>query len=512
MEKLFKLKEKGTDVKTEIIAGLTTFMAMAYILAVNPSILSESGMNWGSVFSATAVSSAIACFLMGLIGNFPFALSAGMGLNAYFTYSVVFGLGVSWQVALAAVFTEGVIFLLLSVVNVREAMFEAIPLSLKSAVSAGIGLFITIIALINAKVLQASSSTVVSLISFHAARDGHYNVIDLQVISAVLCLLGIVITAYLVHKNVKGNILLGILITWIIGIILQATSLYKPGLYINAEYLKNGVFNEEGFVELFNRFRELGLDPNSLTFESLSILKEAKLDNVVTSVYSVIPEGVFALPASMAPTFGAFIEGFGEVKNLSISLINFVVVVVSFLFVDIFDTLGTLIGCAKAGGMLNEKGRLHNVKYALFSDAVGTTVGAVCGTSTITTFVESASGVEAGGRTGLTAITVGVLFLVAMFFWPIFSVIPSFATAPALVIVGYLMMKHVVDIPWDDATESVPAFLAILAMPFFYSISEGIAFGIISYVVINLVSGNGKKITPTLFVIAVLFILKYIMI
>lgn len=460
MEKLFKLKEKGTDVRTELIAGLTTFMAMAYILAVNPSILSASGMDAGSVFSATGVASAIACFLMGLIGNFPFALSAGMGLNAYFTYSVVMGLGVSWQVALAAVFVEGVIFLLLSVVNVREAMFEAIPLSLKSAVSAGIGLFITIIALINAKVLQASQSTVVSLISFHSAFDKEYNVMDLQVCSAVLCLIGIVITAYLVHKKVKGNILLGILITWVLGIIAQVFGIYRPN-------------PEAGF-------------------------------------YSVIPNHVFALPASMAPTFGAFMKGFGEIK--SISLINFIVVIVSFLFVDIFDTLGTLIGCAKAGGMLNEKGRLHNVKYALFADAVGTTVGAVCGTSTVTTFVESASGIEAGGRTGLTAITVGVLFLVAMFFWPIFSVIPSFATAPALVIVGYLMMKHVVDIPWDDATESVPAFLAILAMPFFYSISEGIAFGIISYVVINLVSGNGKKITPTLFVIAVLFILKYILI
>ena len=460
MEKLFKLKEKGTDVKTEIIAGLTTFMAMAYILAVNPSILSASGMDAGSVFSATGVSSAIACFLMGLIGNFPFALSAGMGLNAYFTYSVVMGLGVSWQVALAAVLTEGIIFLLLSVVNVREAMFEAIPLSLKSAVSAGIGLFITIIALINAKVLQASSSTVVSLISFHSAFDKEYNVMDLQVCSAVLCLIGIVVTAYLVHKKVKGNILLGILITWVLGIIAQITGLYRP-------------------------------DP-------------------AAGFYSVIPSGIFAMPASMAPTFGKCLDGFKEIKVMG--LINFIVVVVSFLFVDIFDTLGTLIGCAKAGGMLNEKGRLHNVKYALFADAVGTTVGAVCGTSTVTTFVESASGIEAGGRTGLTAVTVGVLFLVAMFFWPLFSVIPSFATAPALVIVGYLMMKHVVDIPWDDATESVPAFLAILAMPFFYSISEGIAFGIISYVVINLISGNGKKITPTLFVIAVLFVLKYILI
>lgn len=460
MEKFFKLKEKNTTVRTEIIAGLTTFMAMAYILAVNPNILSASGMDWGSVFTATAVSSAIACFLMGLIGNFPFALSAGMGLNAFFTYSVVFGLGASWQFALAAVFVEGVIFILLSAVNVREAMFNAIPLSLKSAVSAGIGLFITIIALINAHVLQASESTVVSLISFHAAFDKAYNVVDLQVCCAVLCLVGIVITALLVYKNVRGSILLGILITWVLGIICELTGLYRPN-------------PDAGF-------------------------------------FSVIPSGVINVPASMAPTFGKFIDGFKEINTKGV--MSFVIVVVSFLFVDIFDTLGTLIGCAKAGKMLNERGRLHNVKYALFADAVGTTVGAVAGTSTITTFVESASGVEAGGRTGLTAITVGVLFLVAMFFWPIFSAIPGFATSPALVVVGYLMMKHVVDIPWDDATEGIPAFLAILAMPFFYSISEGIAFGIISYVAINLFSGNGKKVTPTLFVIALLFIAKYLFI
>lgn len=458
MEKLFKLKEKNTDVKTEILAGITTFMAMAYILAVNPGILSASGMDAGSVFTATALSSAIATILMGVLGNFPFALSAGMGLNAYFSYTVVLGMGASWQFALAAVFTEGVIFVLLSVVNVREAMFNAIPLSLKTGVSAGIGLFITIIALINANVLQASQSTVVQLIPFHQGIFGSDPILKTQVVCATLCLVGIVITSLLVYKNVKGNILLGIIITWVLGIICQIAGIYKP-------------------------------DP-------------------ANGFYSVIPSGFVSLPASMEPTFGKFMDGFKEINVRG--MMNFIIVIISFLFVDIFDTLGTLIGCAKAGNMLNERGRLHNIKYALFADAVGTTVGAIAGTSTITTFVESASGVQAGGRTGLTAITTAALFLLAMFFWPIFSVIPSFATSPALVIVGYLMMKNVGDIPWSDPTEAIPAFLAIIAMPFFYSISEGISFGIISYCAINLLSGNGKKITPTLFLIALLFILKYI--
>ena len=458
MEKFFKLKEKKTDVRTELLAGITTFMAMAYILAVNPNILSASGMDAASVFSATALSSAIATLLMGLIANMPFALSAGMGLNAYFTYTVVFGMGASWQFALAAVFTEGIIFILLSVVNVREALFNAIPLSLKTGVSAGIGLFITIIALINANILQANQSTLVQLIPFHQALNGVYDIFDLQVCSAILCLIGVIITAFLVHKNVRGNILLGIIITWILGMVCQLVGIYKP-------------------------------DP-TLGF------------------YSVIPSGILSLPHLPTATMGGFIDGFKEINTQG--LMNFIIVVVSFLFVDIFDTLGTLIGCAKAGNMLNEKGRLHNIKYALFSDAVGTTVGAALGTSTITTFVESASGVQAGGRSGLTAVTTAILFLLAMFLWPIFSVIPSFATAPALILVGYLMMKNVKDIPWDDVTEAVPAFLAIIAMPFFYSISEGIAFGVISYVIINLITGNGKKVTPTLFIIAVLFVLKYI--
>lgn len=507
MEKFFKLKERNTNVKTEILAGITTFMAMAYILAVNPNILGVSGMDKGAVFTATALSSAVATILMGVIGNFPFALSAGMGLNAFFAYTVCGGtLKASWQFALAAVFVEGVIFILLSVVNVREAMFNAIPLSLKTGVSAGIGLFITVIALINANVLQDNPSTLVQLIPFHQAIVGADPILKMQVVCAVLCLVGVIITSLLVYNNVKGGILLGILITWILGIICELTGIYQPGVYAK------GMFGEPEAVEAAKAaFTNVGLNPLALSFKDLDAIGAAKLDGNIASFFSVIPHGIVDLPASIAPTFGKFTEGFKQIGGIDgKGIMNFITVVISFLFVDIFDTLGTLIGCAKAGNMLNERGRLHNVKYALFADAVGTTFGAVAGTSTVTTFVESASGVQAGGRTGLTAITTAVLFLVAMFFWPIFQVIPSFATAPALIVVGYLMMKNVKDIPWDDATESIPAFLAIIAMPFFYSISEGIAFGIISYCAINLLSGNGKKVTPTMFIIAVLFILKYI--
>lgn len=516
MEKFFKLKERNTNVKTEILAGITTFMAMAYILAVNPNILSAAlpkGTSLEtikafslSIFTATALSSAVATILMGVIGNFPFALSAGMGLNAYFAYTVCGNMGASWEFALAAVFVEGVIFILLSAINVREAMFNAIPLSLKTGVSAGIGLFIAIIALINANVLQSSPSTIVQLIPFHQGISGADPLLKMQVVCASLCLIGIIITALLINKNVKGSILLGILITWGIGIIFELTGIYQPGVYAKNMYLSDSnVVNAAK-----EAFTKIGLDPTKLTFADLDKIKINELENSVVSFFSVIPHGIVDMPASMAPTFGKFVDGFKMIGVGGEGIMNFIIVVISFLFVDIFDTLGTLIGCAKAGNMLNERGRLHNVKYALFADAVGTTFGAVAGTSTVTTFVESASGVQAGGRTGLTAITTAILFLLAMFFWPIFSVIPSFATSPALIIVGFLMMKNVKDIPWDDATESIPAFLAIIAMPFFYSISEGIAFGIISYCAINLLSGNGKKVTPTMFIIAVLFILKYI--
>ena len=450
MENFFKLKEHGTDVKTEVIAGLTTFMTMAYILAVNPSILGATGMDTGAIFTATALASAIGSFCMALFANLPFVLSAGMGLNAYFAYTVVLGMGYSWEVALTAVFVEGIIFIILSLTNVREAIFNAIPASLKVAVSVGIGLFITFIGLQNAHIV-VDGSTLVGLFSFNGSvKAGTF---QSEGITVVLALIGLLITAFLVIKNVKGNILLGILITWVLGIICQLTGLYVP----NAE---------AGFS-------------------------------------SLLPSGIISAPASVAPTL--FKMDFSAIASL-----NFVVVVFAFLFVDIFDTLGTLIGCATKANMLDKEGKLPGIKGALMADAVGTTVGACLGTSTITTFVESSSGIAEGGRTGLTSIVSGLLFILALFFSPIFLAIPSFATAPALIVVGFFMMQSVAKINWSDMLEAIPAFICIFAMPFMYSISEGISFGVISFVVLNAVAGKAKKITPLMWVLAVLFILKYI--
>ena len=450
MENFFKLKEHGTDVKTEVIAGLTTFMTMAYILAVNPSILGATGMDTGAIFTATALASAIGSFCMALFANLPFVLSAGMGLNAYFAYTVVLGMGYSWEVALTAVFVEGIIFIILSLTNVREAIFNAIPASLKVAVSVGIGLFITFIGLQNAHIV-VDGSTLVGLFSFNGSvKAGTF---QSEGITVVLALIGLLITAFLVIKNVNGNILLGILITWVLGIICQLTGLYVP----NAE---------AGF-------------------------------------YSLIPSGIISAPASVAPTL--FKMDFSAIASL-----NFVVVVFAFLFVDIFDTLGTLIGCATKANMLDKEGKLPGIKGALMADAVGTTVGACLGTSTITTFVESSSGIAEGGRTGLTSIVSGLLFILALFFSPVFLAIPSFATAPALIVVGFFMMQSVAKINWSDMLEAIPAFICIFAMPFMYSISEGISFGVISFVVLNAVAGKAKKITPLMWVLAVLFILKYI--
>lgn len=450
MDKFFKLKERGTDVRTEFIAGITTFMTMAYILAVNPSILGAAGMDTGAVFTATALASALASICMALFANLPFVLSAGMGLNAYFAYTVVRGMGYSWEVALTAVFVEGIVFILLSLTNVREAIFNAIPGGLKVAVSVGIGLFITFIGLQNAHIV-VDGSTLVGLFSFKGSiQAGTFNS---EGITVVLALLGILITSFLVIKNVKGNILLGILITWVLGIICQLTGLYVPA-------------PDAGF-------------------------------------YSLIPSGIVSAPASLAPTL--FKMDFSVIGSL-----NFLVVVFAFLFVDIFDTLGTLIGCATKADMLDKDGKLPGIKGALMADAVGTTVGACFGTSTITTFVESSSGIAEGGRTGLTSIVSGALFLLALFFSPIFLAIPSFATAPALVVVGFFMMQQVAKIAWNDMLEAIPAFICIFAMPFMYSISEGIAFGVISYVVLHAAAGKAKKITPLMWVLAVLFILKYI--
>ena len=454
LEKLFHLKENHTDVKTEVMAGITTFMTMAYILAVNPNILAASGMDRGSVFTATALSAFIATCLMALLSNYPFVLAPGMGLNAYFTYTVVLGMGYTWQQALAAVFAEGIIFILLSLTNVREAIFNSIPMNLKHAVSVGIGLFIAFIGLQNAKIVVGNDSTLVSIFSFKASvADGTFSS---QGITVLLALIGILVTAILLAKNVKGGILWGILITWVLGIICQLTHLYVP----NAEL---------GFFSLLPDFS------NGIS----------------------VP--------SMAPTLMKM--DFSIVFSL-----DFVVIMFAFLFVDMFDTLGTLIGVASKADMLDKEGKLPKIKGALLSDAIGTTVGAMCGTSTVTTFVESASGVAEGGRTGLTSLVAGILFALSLLLSPIFLAIPSFATAPALIIVGFLMLTSVTKIDFDDMTEAIPCFIAIIAMPFMYSISEGISMGVISYVVINLITGKAKekKISLLMYILAILFVLKYI--
>ena len=453
MEKFFKLKEKGTDVRTEMIAGITTFMTMAYILAVNPSILGATGMDSGAIFTATALASAIASFCMAFLANLPFVLSAGMGLNAYFAYTVVLGMGYSWEVALTAVFAEGLVFILLSLTNVREAIFNAIPQTLKYGVSVGIGLFICFIGLQNAHI-AVDSATLVTIFSFsQSVKAGTFNS---EGITVLLALIGIIITGYLVIEGVKGNILIGIFVTWILGILCQLAGIYVPN-------------PDAGF-------------------------------------YSLIPSGVVSMPASIAPTLFKF-----DFSIIAEHPLDFFSVLFAFLFVDIFDTLGTLIGCASKADMLDEDGKLPEIKGALLADSIGTMVGACLGTSTITTFVESSSGIAEGGRSGLTAVVSGLFFLLALFFSPIFLAIPSFATAPALVIVGFLMIQQVVKVEWDDLLEAIPAYIAIFAMPFLYSISEGISLGIISYVLLHVLSGKGKSVTPLMYVLAILFVLKYAM-
>ena len=450
-QKLFKLKENNTNVKTEITAGITTFMTMAYILAVNPSILGDAGMDSTAVLLATCLASFVGTVCMAFMANLPFALSAGMGLNAFFAYTVVLGFGYSWQTALLAVLIEGIIFIILSLTNVREAIFNCIPLSLKTAVSVGIGLFIAFIGLQNAGLTVDNGSTLVSLVSFteNFSTAG---------ICALLAIVGTFGIAILYIKNVKGSILIGILGTWILGMICQVSGIYTPN-------------PAEGYYSLFPTFAMTDFTKIGETF---------------------------------GQCFKADLSGVG--------IFNFIVVVFSFLFVDLFDTLGTLIGVSSKADMLDENGRLPKVKPALLADAIATTAGAVLGTSTTTTYVESSAGVASGGRTGLTALTTAVLFLVSMLFAPIFTAIPSFATAPALIIVGFLMFSNIKEIKMSDEkyTSAIPAYLCIIAMPLFYSISEGISIGVISYVIINLICGNAKKINPIMYVLAVLFILKYI--
>lgn len=426
-EKLFKLKENKTSVKTEIMAGITTFMTMSYILAVNPQILGDAGMDKGAVFTATIIASIIAILIMALYANLPFALSSGMGLNAFFTYTVVMTMGKSWEFALAAVFIEGIVFIILSVFNVREAIFNAIPRSLKTAVSVGIGLFIALIGLLNSTVIVKND---VGL--------GLGNLVSKE---SFIFFIGLLIMAVLTARKTKGALLIGIVISTIIAI-----------------------------------------------FTGVSKLPEG---------------GLIQLPPSISPI--ALKLDFSSM--LSFEMFS---VVFAFLFVDLFDTVGTLTGVATKAKMLDENGELPNAGRALFADSIGTTLGALLGTSTVTTFVESATGVAEGGRTGLTALSAGFCFFLSIFFYPLITIIPPQATAAALVMVGLFMIDSIVDINFGDFTESFPAFMTIIMMPFAYSIAEGIAFGMISYASVKLLTGKGKEVSPLVYVLALVFLLRYI--
>ena len=445
MEKFFKLKEHNTTVTTEIMAGLTTFMTMAYILIVNPNILSVTGMSWGGVFTATALSSAVATLTMALLANYPFALAPGMGLNAFFAFTV--GLKFGWQVALLAVFSEGIIFLVLSLFRVREAIFEAIPRNLKFAVSAGIGMFIAFIGLVNGGLVEMY------------IPDSPVTLGKIGSITVILMLAGIVITMILLGRNVKGALLWGIFATWILGIICQFA-----GLYV--------------------------VDPDA-------------------GMFSLIPAGVFSLPPPL--TGNTLIDAFSHISSgFGVGIFEFIAILFAFLFVDVFDTVGTVIGVSEKAGLVDKDGNLPRIKEVLLSDAVGTTFGSFLGTSTVTTYVESAAGVADGGRTGLTALTVAALFALSLFFSPIFAAIPAFATAPALVLVGFFMIQSVVKIDFSDPTEGIPAFMAIAMMPLAYSIADGIVFGILSYVVCKVFTGRQKEISIVMYIVAALFLAKLI--
>lgn len=457
LDRVFHLRENGTTIKTEIVAGITTFMTMAYILAVNPSILSVTGMDKGAVLTVTAVASCLATLMMAAFANYPFALAPGMGLNAYFAFTVVKQMGYSWEMALAAVCVEGLLFIVMSLTNIRQAIFNTIPINLKRAVSVGIGLFIALIGLFNAQIIVANPATKIAMFSFNQSlASGTFHTTGITVLLAIL---GILFTGIMMAKDVKGSILWGILVTWLMGVACELTGLYIP-------------------------------DPK-------------------VGMFSVLPDlsaGLASfLPASMEPVLFKF-----DFTNFF--TLDFLIVVFAFLFVDLFDTLGTLMGVSSKANMLNKDGTLPRIKGALMADACGTVCGAAMGTSTVTTFVESASGVSEGGRTGLTAVTVAVLFFLSLFLSPFFMAIPAFATAPALVIVGFLMVSSITTINFTDLTEAIPAYMTIIAMPFTYSISEGIAFGVISYAIVNTLTGNTKKVSWLMYVLAVIFVLKYVLI
>ncbi len=428
MENYFKLKENGTTFKTEILAGITTFMTMAYILVVNPGILSQAGMDFGAVFTATALSAAIATLLTGLYAKLPFAQAPGMGLNAFFAFTIVKQMGYSWQFALTAVFLEGIIFILLTIFNVREAIVNSIPNNIKKSISVGIGLLISFIGLDNARVVihPKDGGTIVALGNITSGE-------------ALLAIIGILITGILLAKNIRGALLIGIVITTLIGIPMGITK---------------------------------------------------------------VPTSFFSMPPSLSPIFLKF-----EWHNIFTP--NMFIALFTLLFMDMFDTVGTLVGVATKAKMLDENGNVPRVKEALFCDAIGTTLGACLGTSTVSTFVESASGVAEGGRTGLTAVSTATMFLIALFISPLFIMIPSPATAPSLILVGLFMMSPIKEIELDDFTEAIPAFLTIIMMPLSYSISDGIVFGVVSYIVIKTLTGKVKDVSLTTFIIGILFVLKF---
>lgn len=449
IERLFKLRENNTDVRTEVIGGITTFMTMAYILAVNPSMLSAAGMDATAVLMATCLASFVGTAAMALLANYPFALAPGMGLNAYFAFTVCGAYGYDWRVALLAVFAEGIVFIILSLTSVREAIFNAIPSGLKKGVSAGIGLFIAFVGLQGGHVIVNSDSTLTTYVSFAS----QFHTLG---ICALLAIIGTLLIAVLHARGVKGSILIGILVTWILGMICQAAGIYTVDV-------------ENGFYSLYPTF-------------------------AITDF------------SALSQTFGQCFMG----DFSGISIANFVVVLLAFLFVDMFDTIGTLVGVATKADMLDENEKLPNIRQALLADAIATSAGAVFGTSTTTTFVESSAGVGAGARTGLASMVTGLLFLLSIFFAPIFTAIPGFATAPALIFVGFLMVSSILHVDFDDLTEAIPAYLCMLAMPLAYSISEGIAIGVLSYVAVNVCCGKSKKVTPLMYVLAVLFVCKYI--
>jgi AGZA family xanthine/uracil permease-like MFS transporter len=426
MEKLFKLSEHKTDVRTEVLAGVTTFLTMAYILIVNPLMLADAGMDFGAVFTATALSAAIATLVMAFLANLPFALAPGMGLNAFFAYTVVITMGYTWQQALTAVFIEGIIFILLTAFNIREAIVNSIPANMKKAISVGIGLFIAFIGLQNAGII-VDGATLVEL--------G-----DITHGTALVAMIGLIVTSVLVAFKVRGALLLGIVATTIVGIPFGVTS-WAGGSF---------------------------------------------------------------LPPSIAPTFLAF--SFADVFS-----IDMIVIVFTFLFVDMFDTVGTLIGCATKADILNKDGSIPKCKEALFADAIGTTVGAMLGTSTVTTYVESSAGVSEGGRTGLTSLTVAILFLISLFLSPLFISVPGAATAPALILVGLFMIAPVKEIDFEESTEAIPAFLTILLMVTSYSIANGIMYGALSWIILKLLTKKAKQISPMMVVIAILLLLKLIL-